>query len=283
MSAYSDYLDGLRELLHDANDKFWPLSEKLSYINNARERMVRDSGCYRVLQTPSYLSPSLEVIPFGGVSGVSITTAGTGYSNSFAVTFTGGGGTGAAGTATASGGAIQSVTITATGSGYSSNPTPVLTAGAGTGGLATAGILHVDTFDVVNLTIYWGNSRVGIGRWPWSNFNVKFRYYVGYTGRPVAFSVYNYTSIYIQPLPDQVYMCDWDTVMKPPPLVDDTTVEVIPFLFKDPVTFYAAYKAKMKQQAWTEAEAFANQYKLQAMASINSSFTRTTRNPYSGR
>lgn len=282
MSAYSDYLDQLRELLHDANDKFWSAAEKLKYINDGRNRMVRDSGCYRVLQS-SYISRSLEVFPFGGVCGVNLTTAGTGYSNSFAVTFTGGGGTGAAATATATSGIIRYITVTNAGSGYSSAPTPVLTAGGGVGGVAAAGIINSSTFDVVNLTIYWGNSRVVLGRWAWSNFNAKLRYYVGYTGMPKAFSIYSYNSVYIQPLADQTYQVEWDTVMQPPLIVDATTTEVIPFPFQSPVAFYAAYRAKLKQQAWQEAEAFAMQYKMQAGSALNTSFTRANQNPYGGR
>ena len=83
-----------------------------------------------------------------------------------------------------------------------------------------------------------------------------------------------------QPLADQVYQCEWDSVVRPPAMVDATTVEVIPFPFRTPVAFYAAYKAKLKEQSWGEAEAFSNQYKMQAMSSINSAFTRRTPNPY---
>ena len=72
------------------------------------------------------------------VASVGSITAGTGYANSFPVTFTGGGGTGALGVATASGGAIQSVTMTDGGFGYTSAPTPVFTAGGGSTGSATA-------------------------------------------------------------------------------------------------------------------------------------------------
>lgn len=69
---------------------------------------------------------------------VKITAGGTGYSNSFAVTFTGGAGSGATGTATAVGGVIQSVAMTNYGTGYTSAPTPVFTAGSGSGATATA-------------------------------------------------------------------------------------------------------------------------------------------------
>jgi uncharacterized protein len=75
-----------------------------------------------------------------GVLSLTIANAGSGYTvGSHALTATGGGGSGFAGTATVVGGAITSVVITNPGSGYTSAPTIVLTAlGAGTGGSVTA-------------------------------------------------------------------------------------------------------------------------------------------------
>lgn len=81
------------------------------------------------------------LVPNGGVASVTITNGGTGYSNSFAVTFTGGGGTGATGTATAKSGVIISVQITNPGSGYTSAPTAVFTAGGGSSGAGTGNVL----------------------------------------------------------------------------------------------------------------------------------------------
>ena len=279
MSAYQDYLNDLNNLLHDANNQFWTLAQKIVYINNARLRVVRDTGCYRVLQ-PGYISPSLEVFPFGGVTGVNLTNAGTGYSSSFAVTFTGGGGTGAAGTATATAGVIQYVTITNAGSGYTTAPTPVFTAGGGASAAGTVGIIPAGVFDVVNLNVYWGQSRRSLGYLPWSEFNAKYRYYVSNPGTPAVWSVYSANSVFLRPIANQVYQCEWDTVVAPPDIVDTSSTEVIPPIFRDPVGFYAAYKAKLKQQAWGEANEFMKQYNGQIMAAINSSYTRRTPNPY---
>ncbi len=64
----------------------------------------------------------------GQVASVAITSGGSAYSSIPGVTFTGGGGTGAAGVATISGGAVTGVTITAPGSGYTSAPTVTIAA-----------------------------------------------------------------------------------------------------------------------------------------------------------
>jgi len=76
----------------------------------------------------------------GTVAGVSISSGGTGYSASFAVTFTGGGGTGAAATATAVSGVVTNVTITNAGSGYTSAPSVSFSLGGGTGAVGVASL-----------------------------------------------------------------------------------------------------------------------------------------------
>lgn len=67
----------------------------------------------------------------GGVSGVTVTTGGSGYVNGSTVSFSGGGGKDAAGTAVVTNGALTGVTITAPGTGYTSAPAAVFTAGTG--------------------------------------------------------------------------------------------------------------------------------------------------------
>lgn len=73
-----------------------------------------------------------------GVSSVAVTGAGTGYTYAN-ISFTGGGGTGAAATAALSGGELIGINVTAAGSGYTSAPTVVIT-GPGSGATATATI-----------------------------------------------------------------------------------------------------------------------------------------------
>ena len=75
-----------------------------------------------------------------GLSAPAITTAGSGYTNGTQdLVFTGGGGSGATGTATISSGVITSLLITNYGRDYTSAPTVTLTTpGAGTGGAITS-------------------------------------------------------------------------------------------------------------------------------------------------
>lgn len=280
MSAYSDYLADLRRLVHDSTDQMSSQAEKLICINKGRQRVVRDTGSYRVLQSSQQIATNLEVLAFGGITGVKIVAGGTGGTNgSQAVTFTGGGGSGAAATATIAGGIVTAIVMTATGSGYTSAPA-VSVANAGGAFSGVAGFIHANTFDILNISIYWGNSRLALNYLPWTAFNAKGRYYVNYTGRPSTFSVYSSNSAYIGPIPDQPYLADFDAVQKPPDIVDATTIEVIPEPFKEPVSFYAAYLIKMKEQSWGEADQFKNQYTGQVQSSINSAYTRRLRSAY---
>ena len=55
-------------------------------------------------------------------------------------------------------------------------------------------------------------------------------------------------SFYIDPLPDAIYVLNCSTVCYPQALVDDTTVEAIPFLWTDAVPYFAAYLALLSAQ-----------------------------------
>ena len=73
------------------------------------------------------------------VRSLNVALAGTGYTTAPILTVVGGGGTGATGTVTVSGGSIDSITLTSGGSGYTSNPTVTLTGGGGgTGAFVSA-------------------------------------------------------------------------------------------------------------------------------------------------
>jgi phage-related baseplate assembly protein len=78
----------------------------------------------------------------GKIPAVTMTNQGSGYSSAPTVSFSGGGGTGAAGTAVlgtgADAGKVVSVNMTNLGSGYTSAPTVAFTGGGGTGAAGTA-------------------------------------------------------------------------------------------------------------------------------------------------
>jgi len=92
---------------------------------------------YVTFKYPKEVAPFQPATPASFT--VSVTAPGSGYTTPPTVTFTGGGGTGAAGVATISaGGEVTGVTLTNSGRGYTGAPTIGFTGGGGTGATATA-------------------------------------------------------------------------------------------------------------------------------------------------
>lgn len=92
----------------------------------------------RILVAPGFTHTRVE----GGVTLVTVTAQGSGYTEAPTVTFTGGGGTGAEAVAVlgegADAGKVVAINVTKSGSGYTTAPTVALAGGGGTGATATA-------------------------------------------------------------------------------------------------------------------------------------------------
>lgn len=208
MATLQTYITQCRRLLHDANANFWSDSELTDYINAARERLVRDTGCLRTIQTVDTVT-NQEVYQFSALPS------------------------------------------------------------------------GIQTMDILNINLYWGNTRIPLRYLPWTQFNAELRFWQNYIGRPIAFTVYGQQAFYLAPVPDQVYAMELDTIILPTALVNATDVDPIISPWTDPVAYYACHTAKFKEQSYGEAEIFLNQYKAKAMSVINTSFTRRMPDPYS--
>lgn len=137
-----------------------------------------------------------------------------------------------------------------------------------------------NTLDIINFNLIWGNTRIALQYMAFTDFNARLRYYQNYTGRPIAYSMYGQTSIYLGPIPDQTYSVELDTVVMPTALTTSSPTETIPDPYTTPVAFYACYKAKHKEQAYGESEIFNQEYKNQVRAVLSSVFTRRITTPY---
>ena len=208
MPGLSQYITDCRRLLHDATGAFYSDSELTDYINDARYRMARDTGCLRQLQSDTAIA-NQEVYTFS-----------------------------------------------------------TLANGA-------------NTFDVLNINLYWGNTRVPLQYLPWTNFNAQLRFWQNYVGRPIAFSMYGQSSYYIAPVPQENYAIELDTVVIPNTLVSNNTVEQIPGTFTSPIPYYACHIAKFKEQSFGESEIFHQQYIQKMQNVIATSYTRRMPSPYS--
>ena len=276
MATLSSYITEVQRLLHDANYVFWSTSELTDYINDARERVARDTGCLRTLQITSTPISSTGVPASIWTAGQAVTAGQFVFSNIFIYQVT------------------QSGTLGTTAppypaANYTFPPSTPFT--DGTAKLQYSGPAEIipfatlsngTTLDILNVNIYWGNSRIPLRYLPWSNFNAQLRYWQNYVGRPVCFSVYGQQQIYIGPVPDQSYAVEIDSTILPTALSLNTPNAVDPIQdpYTTPVAFYAAYKAKYKEQSYGEAEIYKQEYIKHVQAVLNSVYTRRIPDPY---
>ena len=270
------YITEVRRLLHDANANFYSDSQLTDYINSARQRVVRDTGCLRKLQiTQVPCTPEAGGSdPYFWSAGATVAVDDYVVSNIFI---------------------YKVVTAGVLGSSAPSFPstTAVPSSTPFTNGTATlqyvgnSEIINYSclpegnqTLDVLNINLYWGNSRIPMQYMAWTEFNAKLRYWQNYIGRPVAFSVFGQGQIYISPVPDQVYPVELDTVIMPLPLVTLSESDTIQDPYSSAVKFYAAYLAKYYEQSFGESEIYKQEYVKQVQSVLVSTYTRRIPNPY---
>ena len=277
MATLSSYITEVQRLLHDANSVFWSTSELTDYINDARERVARDTGCLRTLQITATPISNTGVPATVWTAGATVTAGQFVFNNIFIYEVT-------------VSGVLSTTAPPYPASGYTFPPSTPFTDGTATlqySGPAEiipyATIATGTTLDILNVNVYWGNSRIPLRYLPWSNFNAQLRYWQNYVGRPVCFSVYGQNTIYIGPVPDQAYVVEIDSTILPTALsLNASTVnDQIQDPYTTPVAFYAAYKAKYKEQSYGEAEIYKQEYAKQIQAVLNSVYTRRIPDPYS--
>jgi hypothetical protein len=280
VTTLNQYEVQVADLLHDPNQQLWSLSQLDLYINEARRQVVMDTGCLRSLQT-AYLTAGVESYTFGQVTGGVIATPGTGYVNP-SVSFAGGGGSGVAASLTQSGGAVNAINFSAFGSGYSTAPVATVTdGGPGVNAAVTVGVVNVNTYDILGVSIIWGAERYALLWRPFSDFSAKLRVWLStaYQRQPAMWAVYGNTQFFVGPPPDQSYQVELDTIILPTALADYLTADPIPVVMQDPVKFYAAHLAKLNNQAYGEAEMLLAAYQRR-VRECEAAYTRRIPNPY---
>ncbi len=108
-------------------------------------------------------------------------------------------------------------------------------------------------------TIASGQRKLTPRPWEWFQ-QYKLNNVVPPSGPPVTWAQYGQGAaapasgssgtgtFYVDPIPDTSYTLTCDCVCYPVPLVDDSTPELIPYLWTDAVPFFAAYYALMSAQ-----------------------------------
>ena len=135
-----------------------------------------------------------------------------------------------------------------------------------TGASATNGIQGVFNLKQVSLQIGSGAAFIRARSFPWFT-QYHLMQIVQILGPPKVYAQYSQGvngSIYVDPIPDQEYTLNVDCVCYPIPLVDDTTVEAIPYPWTDCVPFFAAWYAYMGAQRQADADLMYKRYQIYA-------------------
>lgn len=123
-----------------------------AYDANAKTVTITDTTTYPVADFLKRINVLVHD-EFGGTKAgtITVTKGGSGYTSAPTVSFSGGGGTGAAATAVVTNGVVTAINVTNGGSGYTSAPTVSFSGGGGSGAAATATISS-NAVNAVNLT-----------------------------------------------------------------------------------------------------------------------------------
>jgi len=134
--------------------------------------------------------------------------------------------------------------------------------------------------EIISISIYWGNMRIKCQNRSFSEQDAKLRVFQDYRTRPGSMAMQGANIVWINPIPDEDYNSDWDVVLTPPILVDQTSYETIPPVFQALIPFYAAHLAKYSEQSLTEAEGFLKRYYVERQAASWSFFSSRWRDAY---
>ena len=279
MTLLADYVTQVNRLLHDPNNAFYPLGDIQAFINEARTKVVQDTGCLRSNQSVVFPYGQEQYV-YGACTGVDVLAGGTGYTNPTVVFSGGGAGSGVAATATVVGGAVTSVALTNAGSGYTSALSATISDPTGHGASIAVGTLSANTLDILNVSCFWGNQRLLLDWLPYSDFNTKIRFWNNFYQRPGVWTLQGQSTLFIGPLPDQTYQGEIDSVVTPVALTDYVTPDPIGVQYQGPIKYYAAYLAKFEEQSFGESKIFKDLYSARVLEVINTTYTRRIPNMY---
>ena len=145
--------------------------------------------------------------------------------------------------------------------------------------LATPTVIN-SVIDILGITLYWGNSRFKMQYMSFTEFDAQIRAWQLLQNRPVIFTRMGALNVYLGPIPDQSYLTDWDVAILPTPMALANDMETIPPPFTDPVQYWAAFRAKFKEQSLGESKIFQQTYAAEGLRAQRSFMTRVIRNPY---
>lgn len=261
--ALTAYLGATQRLLHDTAGQRYSTTDLTIYINQARSQLALEGECVRFLYgldgmytlTGTFTAGSATI---GGIADTSGLQIGWGlYGNNIA------------NNSTIIGLTNNTVIMSsnALGNGTNTFSTQIQTTAnqeiypLPTNVALPQGILNV--VQVRSIAVNFGGSQGSnqymLEQTDFSELQAYYRFYgPNLVGNPAKWARYN-NNIYLRPVPSQAYPMQWDTICSVINLVDDNTVDALPYPFTDAVPYYAAYLALMNSQRAQDAD---NMFKL---------------------
>lgn len=281
--ALTAYISATQLLVHDTAGQRYTTTQLTYYINSARSQLALEAECVRFLYgldgmftgTGTFTSGNTVITGIASTVGLQVGWGLWGNnvaSNATIVSFTG---------------TTITMSAAATGSGTNSFSTQIQTTTnqeiyplASTVN-SNAGILNI--IQVKSVAVNFGGSQGSnqymLRQTDFTALQAYYRFYgPNLVGNPAVWARYQ-NNIYLRPIPSQPYPMQWDTVCSVIPLVDDSTVEAIPYPFTDAVPYYAAYLALMNSQRAADADAMFKVYEKFAQRA-RTAYQRTYTNVY---
>lgn len=285
MASLSDYLTETRALLNDPSAQFYSTPNLTRWINLGRKKVAQDAQCVRAIPRSSAALASIAVT--AGGSGYTSATVTISAPNAYGVGFTQ-----ATATATVLAGVVTAINITNAGTGYINPGVTVTIEGDGTGATASATLQSYmttvagqevynfstaaailrdqdsglrDVLGIQSIAVSWGASKPTLGILPWSAFQAYVRSLnIVSQNYPRVWAQYAQGvngSIYLYPVPATAAQMEWDCYCTPVDLVDDTTIDLIPYPWTEVVPYYAKYCAYQQAQRQDDAQQALADYK----------------------
>ena len=160
-------------------------------------------------------------------------------------------------------GVITGINMTTWGSGYAPGSSPAITFTdvTGTGASATATMFN-NVYNVMSISYIWGNQRYMLRYRAFTLFQAYLRSQLFFQSRALIWTIHQEAGlVLIQPPPDQPYTAEWDVLSTPIPLVNSSDVDsqiILPW--SDAVQYYAAMLCLTKLQNFEQAEYMQQKY-----------------------
>jgi hypothetical protein len=293
--ALNDYLRQVMRLCSEQKQDFLNPESAIDFINRARREVANLTQCVRV-------TPPIS----GQIKSTSVITAGAGYSATPTVSITppdfpsgqlpAPNGSQATAGAIVSGGTISSVTIGFGGYGYF-QPQITITDATGTGATVTPNMTNMnlllrgqERYDFANVdlstfpgvsaitsvrsvSVLYSNYRYSLPKYAWTVYQAYVRQYpFQYQYVPTfccQFGQGENGSMFFYPLPSQTYQMEWDCACRPQDLIDDQSVEILPYPWVDAVPFLACMFAFQSFQNYNIARYYEDQFKRYLISESN--------------